>query len=234
MAQGRVWVIPSTEVKWSEAGHARVQSLFEHARRSIKISLEQWAPGSWVGRTVPEGWEEIFVYDGRLDQPSSGSELTYLLLPPGGGERLQPAAGGCTLVRVSYDDRLFGKHRDSGKHEKTGCTRSYGEFHWQLIPTCQPGNPGARTAELSKSPSGSFVTTLLEAGAGWILAEHDHPVDAVSYCLRGGGLLEASGVRYPRVPHQLALIPSGTSHSFRAGPDGAALLIFVFAPGCIV
>ena len=158
--------------------------------------------------------------DGSLE-----GEPTYVLLSPNSTEQLRAGVRGCDLVRLSYDD--------SGEIAKSQCARSYGEFLWQQIPAREGNAPGSRTTELSRSQSRSCVTTLLEANPGWLLPEHDHPVDAVSYCLRGEGVLDIGGVQYPRVPHQVALIPSGTRHSFRAGPEGAALLIFVFAPGVI-
>lgn len=220
-----VRVIPATQVEWTETGHGRVKTLYEQARPSIRLTLEQCAPDTPVRRSLPEGCEEIFLSEGSLEDPAAVGEPAYLVLSPHGSEQpLQAGVRGCVLVRLAYD---------SGEHAKTQCARSYGEFLWQQIPTRAGNAPGSRTAELSRSQSGSGVTTLLEAKAGWILAEHDHPVDAVSYCLRGGGILEVGGVQYPRVPHQVALIPSGTRHSFRAGPEGAALLIFVFAPGVL-
>ena len=215
-----VRVIPSTQVDWTETAHGRVKTLYEQARPSIRVTLEQWAPESSIRRGVPECWEEIFVSDGSLE-----GEPTYVLLSPNSTDQLRAGVRGCCLVRLSYDD--------SGEYAKTQLACSYGEFLWQQIPAREGNAPGSRTAELSRNQSGSGVTTLLEAKAGWILAEHDHPVDAVSYCLRGGGILEVGGVQYPRVPNQVALIPSGTRHSFRAGPEGTALLIFVFAPGVI-
>jgi quercetin dioxygenase-like cupin family protein len=220
-----VRVIPSTQVEWTETGHGRVKTLYEQARPSIRLTLEQWAPASPVRRTLADGCEEIFVSEGSLEYSSAVGESTYVVLSPHGAELLRAGVRGCGLVRLSYGD--------SGDHAKPQFAQRYGEFLWHQIPARGENDPGSRTAELSRSQSGGFVTTLLEANAGWILAEHDHPVDAVSYCLRGGGVLEVAGVQYPRVPHQVALIPSGTRHSFRAGPEGAALLIFVFAPGFI-
>jgi quercetin dioxygenase-like cupin family protein len=73
----------------------------------------------------------------------------------------------------------------------------------------------------------------MECRPGWILDEHDHPSDVVTYCLRGEGQLRIEQRTASYLAGELVAIPARTPHWFQSGEAGALLIIFVFEPSII-
>jgi quercetin dioxygenase-like cupin family protein len=205
--------------------------LFEAADASVRLLLEGIEPSARLIRRADRDWEEIYVFSKGSWCHTRAIDGTYLCLPPGVATVPMPVEGASpqllraicsSTARTDLDSKTLGK-----PYVKPTVA---GEFLWNEIPLRRAGDPGGRVAELSRNPSGSRVTSLMECRPGWILEEHDHPSDVLTFCLGGGGLLGLESKTESYTAGQLAVIPARKRHSFRAGEQGALLIIFVFEP----
>jgi quercetin dioxygenase-like cupin family protein len=101
---------------------------------------------------------------------------------------------------------------------------------WNEIPARRPHDPGARIAELSTNASRTRCTSLMDCRPGWILHDHDHPSDVLTFCIRGGGILGIADETIDYEAGHLVAIPAGVRHRFETGNEGALLAVFVFEP----
>ena len=70
----------------------------------------------------------------------------------------------------------------------------------------------------------------MECRPGWILDDHDHPSDVLTFCIRGGGILGIEDESKVYEAGDLIAVPAGTRHRFETGNEGAFLAVFVFEP----
>jgi quercetin dioxygenase-like cupin family protein len=70
---------------------------------------------------------------------------------------------------------------------------------------------------------------LVSLAAGVELSLHHHPHEQIGVVLEGALILVADGVDHRLVPRQAFVVPGGSEHAARAGPDGC-LVLDVFVP----
>jgi quercetin dioxygenase-like cupin family protein len=104
------------------------------------------------------------------------------------------------------------------------------QLRWEEIPARRVDDPGAKVVQLSRNQAGTSITSLVDCRPRWILDEHSHRSDVVTYCIRGGGLLGVEGKNCNFTEGQTVIIPVDTPHQFQSGPDGAFMLILVIEP----
>jgi quercetin dioxygenase-like cupin family protein len=106
----------------------------------------------------------------------------------------------------------------------------FGLLAWNEIPGRRTNDPGARIAELSTNASRTRITSLMDCRPGWILNDHNHPSDVLTFCIRGGGILGIEDESRVYESGDLITVPAGTRHRFETGNEGACLAVFVFEP----
>src|SRR5262245_52832159 len=126
----------------------------------------------------------------------------------------------------SQDLALQGTAQGKASSEVIDLTR----LTWNEIPARRANDPGARIVELAANAMRTRITSLMDCRAGWVLDDHNHPSDVLTFCVRGGGLLGIEDQSSPYHAGHLIAIPAGVRHRFETGPEGAFLLIFVFEP----
>lgn len=222
--------IHSAPASWSEREHV----IFEAPDAAVRLTLEEVQPGTGIQRRHAQEWEEILVFSANAE---TGGSLggTYLCLPPGLPTPTETAeTSPSRLLRTGYSARLaaLGRYPDASLLAPEPCFKQtrLGELLWTEIPSRRPQDPGARIAELFRLNSGTRVTSLMDCRPGWILDDHDHPSDVLTFCIRGGGLLWIEDKVNLLKPSQLVVLPAGTRHRFQAAEQGAQLIIFVFEP----
>lgn len=209
--------------------------LFEASHPPLRIILESMGAQTKLMRKDPQSWEEMYLF-GRPDLADRPSRVqgTYLCLPPGVDvPELRAGVASVKLLRAVYSGQLaegsqLSDLRATGK-PYIKPTRTDGLL-WNEIPSRRPGDPGGRVAELSRDAFGTRITSLMDCRPGWILDEHDHSSDVLTFCIRGGGLLGIEERSEPYLAGQLVAIAAGTRHSFQTGADGALLIVFVYEP----
>ena len=205
--------------------------LFASAQFPIQCWLEQLACGAGLERFSAEQWEEILLIQGDLDYNRNVHGDIYLCLTQ---EQSLPAlyAGnaGATLFRM-----FFGSAAEANNcHGKPPIeVLDFGPLAWNEIPARRPNDPGARIAELSANASRTRITSLMDCRPGWILDDHDHPSDVLTFCIRGGGILGIEDQSTAYEAGHLVKIPAGVRHRFEAGGEGALLAVFVFEPSLL-
>ena len=178
-------------------------------------------------------WEEIFLIRGELDYNRNVCTNTYLCLSP---QVLAPAccagASGAVILRVISDEEP--NHETASEVIACGKPASevvdFTRLTWNEIPSRRANDPGARIVELAANATRTRITSLMDCRAGWVLDDHDHPSDVLTFCVRGGGLLGIEDQSSPYRGGDLVALPAGIRHRFETGPEGAFLLIFVFEP----
>jgi quercetin dioxygenase-like cupin family protein len=209
------------------------KALFEAAHTSVRLVLERIVARTHLTRKAPRDWEEIYVFGKRVWTDESPIDGTYLCLPPRVPmPRVQVEGTFLQLLRATHSSRAETlPNLDSKALGKPYIKPTrVGELSWNEIPSRRPNDPGGRVAELSRNPDGSRITSLMECRPGWILEEHEHPSDVLTFCLQGGGLLGIEDKTEPYLAGQLVAIPAGKRHRFQTGEQGALLIIFVFEP----
>jgi len=228
-------IISEWEIPWkNESGGRRSKMLLEESMTSLQFVLEDYDRDSIFCRLNTLGWEEILAWKGRWFQQEVEYSGTYFVLAPG-QEFDSWTAGeeGCQLLRIGYTASLFGASTSHGRdtHGKPSIKpRQYSQFAWNEIPRRRLSDPGSRIAELSRSSDGMFVTSLMDCRSGWILDEHQHPSNVISYCFRGGGILTGQQNEVRFRAGQMAVIFAGTPHAFRTDLGGASILVCTVPP----
>ncbi|MCI0626271.1 MAG: cupin domain-containing protein [Acidobacteria bacterium] len=207
--------------------------LFESAHLPIQCWLEHLSPKSSLERCSQDAWEEVLLIEGQLLCERRVYKDIYLCLPPH-----QTAPAFCTLGSgaVLFRTAFGGEHRNAdncGQVADGKAPAEVADFErlvWNEIPARRAGDPGGRVAELSKNTAQTRITSLMDCHPGWILDEHDHPSDVLTFCIRGGGILGIKEESYAYQAGHLVVIPAGVRHRFAAGDEGALLIVFVFEP----
>src|SRR5262245_5521456 len=156
-------------------------------------------------------WEEIFLIRGQLDYNGNVCTDTYLCLPP---KRLAPACcagpSGAVIFRLmfgsepSHDLALQGTAQGKTASEVIDLTR----LTCNEIPARRANDPGARIVELAANATRTRITSLMDCRAGWVLDDHDHPSDVLTFCVRGGGLLGIEDQSSPYCAGHLVVLPA--------------------------
>lgn len=202
------------------------QLLFRAEGLRLECWLEVLPPLISWARRKPQGWEEVYLLQGTLSNEAAALEQLYLCLPPSHpAAELVAGDASARLLRLNYDGRSE-DFEASGKPSVE--VKNLQGVHWNEIPARRPGDPGGRVAELATDPRRLRITSLMDCRPGWILDEHDHPADVLTYCIRGGGRLGIGQETHAYEAGHLVVIPAGTRHSFATGKDGALLIVFTF------
>lgn len=231
----RYHITSAGSLSWeSETGEPSVRKwkvLFSRPRPLLGVFLENWTVGSSVCRITARAWEEIFVFQGAIENSQTELKQPYLALAPGDTlEGWRFASPGSGLLRFIYEvPPERGSSTDTASLQQAWRSRllTPERFVWNEIPARRPHDPGGRVAELSRI---NFIVVLMECNPGWVLDEHQHPSEVLTYCIRGGGTLGRGNIEDAFYQEQLVRIPAEVPHSFKAGPDGALLLILVLEP----
>jgi len=206
--------------------------LFESTQFPIQCWLEHLPVGWGLERFSAEQWEEILLIQGDLDYNHKVHRDIYVCLTP---DQSMPAfhAGnaGATLFRLLFGSATETSCQGSDVQGKPPVkVLDFGLLAWNEIPARRVNDPGARVAELSTNPSRTRITSLMHCRPGWILDDHDHPSDVLTFCVRGGGLLGIEDQSTPYEAEHRVKIPAGVPHRFETGAEGALLAVFVFEP----
>ena len=207
--------------------------LFESAQLPVRCWLEHVPCGTRLERFSEEDWEEILLIQGDLNCNQNAYTDLYLCLTP--GQSAPPFCtgnAGAVLLRMS-----FGSAQEKSNGQGTAAQGKppvevvdLGFLAWNEIPPRRTNDPGARIAELSTNASRTRITSLMECRPGWILDDHDHPSDVLTFCIRGGGILGIEDETAAYEAGSLVTIPAGRRHRFQTGNEGALLAVFVFEP----
>ncbi len=234
-AQSRFQIVSEWEIPWrNDLEGRRSKTLLDEPMSSLQVVLEDHSPSSTFCRSSAQGWEEILVWKGASNQLGTRYGGTYFLLIP--GEEPSPwtvSEEGCQMLRITYQGSLFGSSiSQSGDTPSKSSVKplQYDQLVWNEIPPRRPGDPGSRITELSRNSNGTLVTSLMDCRPGWILDEHQHPSNVVSYCFHGGGILMGRQDEVQFSAGQMVVIPAGMPHAFRTSADGASILACVFPP----
>jgi quercetin dioxygenase-like cupin family protein len=204
--------------------------LFQAKKARLTVSLETGASGQSVPREV-DAWEELYVFKefgvGLWDRTVEGH---YYCLPPNSEAPLLGRTPGTLQILRLTSWALSTRRPSSPEFAKPLTELTADQLQWNEIPPRRTADPGGRVAELSRDPSGTRVTSLMEGRPGWILDDHSHPSDVLAFCIHGGGTLGIEGNKMAYQAGQLSIIPAETQHCFHAGPTGALLIVFVFEP----
>ena len=168
-----------------------------------------------------------------LDYNQNAYRDIYLCLTP--DQSAPPfCAGnvGAVLLRMSFGSAQENEQRSRGAAQGKPPVEvvDLGLLAWNEIPPRRTNDPGARIAELSTNASRTQITSLMECRPGWILDDHDHPSDVLTFCIRGGGILGIEDETAAYEAGSLVTIPAGMRHRFQTGNQGALLAVFVFEP----
>ena len=178
-----------------------------------------------------EQWEEILLIQGELEYNQNVCKDVYLCLSP---QQLAPSfcAGnsGAVLLRMIFGSK---RRNDNGQGAVAPGKApveilDFARLAWNEIPARRANDPGARIAELSTNASHTRITSLMDCRPGWLLDEHDHPSDVLTFCVRGGGMLGIEEQSSAYEAGHLVAIPAGVRHRFETGKEGAFLIVFVF------
>jgi len=187
--------------------------------------------GTRLERFSEEHWEEIFLIQGDLDCKQSVYGDIYLCLTP--GQSAPPFCAGNTgavLLRMLFDGANGSSHCAVAHGKPPLEIVDFGSLAWDEIPARRANDPGARIAELSTNATRTRITSLMDCRPGWILDEHDHPSDVLTFCIRGGGILGIEKETNAYEAGHLVTIPAGMRHRFETGNEGALLAVFVLEP----
>ena len=207
--------------------------MFESAQPEIQCWVQHLACGTGLERFSGEQWEEILLIQGDLDCNQNVYRDIYLCLTP--GQSAPPfCAGnaGAVLLRMFFggapenDSNHYAVAQGKSPVEVVG----FGPLAWNEIPARRANDPGARIAELSTNASRTLISNLMDCRPGWILDDHDHPSDVLTFCIRGGGILGIEDESKVYEAGDLIAVPAGTRHRFETGNEGAFLAVFVFEP----
>jgi quercetin dioxygenase-like cupin family protein len=207
--------------------------LFESAQLPVQCWLEHLACGMRLDRFSGEHWEEILLIQGDLNWNRNFPTDVYLCLTP---EQTAPpfCAGnaGAVLLRMIFGSMPGNDHgpTTAAQGKPSVAVADFGLLTWNEIPARRANDPGARIAELSTNASRTRITSLMDCRPGWILDDHDHPSDVLTFCVRGGGILGIGEKTTIYEAGHLVTIPAGRRHRFQTGNEGALLAVFVFEP----
>ena len=207
--------------------------MFESAQLPIQCWLEHLACGTGLERFSGEQWEEILLIQGDLDCNQNVYRDIYLCLTP---EQSVPpfCAGnaGAVLLRMFFGSAPGNSNGQGAVAQGKPPVEvvDFGLLAWNEIPARRANDPGARIAELSTNASRTRITSLMDCRPGWILDDHDHPSDVLTFCIRGGGILGIEDETTAYEAGHLVTIPAGMRHRFETGNEGALLAVFVFEP----
>jgi len=206
--------------------------LFESTQFPIQCWLEHLPRGSRLERFSAEQSEEILLIEGDLDYNHDVHRDIYLCLTP---EQSLPASyagnAGAALFRMLFGSAETNNCQGSDAQGKPPIeVLDFGLLAWNEIPARRVNDAGARIAELSTNASRTRITSLMDCRPGWILHDHDHPSDVLTFCVRGGGILGIEDQSTAYQSGDLVKIPAGVRHRFETGGDGALLAVFVFEP----
>jgi quercetin dioxygenase-like cupin family protein len=209
--------------------------LFESALLPIQCWLEQLSCGTAFERLAQETWEEILLIRGQLGYNQTVCEDIYLCLPPEESvPPLRAGDSGAVLLRMMFgseEKQSSNAGQLSVAHGKVPVeVLDFRRLAWNEIPARRANDPGARIAELSTNESHTRITSLMDCRPSWILDDHDHPSDVLTFCMRGGGILGIDEETTAYEPGHLVTIPAGMRHRFQAGNQGTLLAVFVFEP----
>ena len=205
--------------------------LFESTHLPIQCWLEDLASGTHLERFSDQLWEEILLIHGSFDSNQNAYRDMYLCLTP---EQSPPSfcAGntGAVLLRMLFGNAPGNDNGATPQGKPPVAVVDFRMLAWNEIPARRANDPGARIAELSTNSSRTRITSLMECRPGWYLADHDHPSDVLTFCVRGGGILGIEDQSTVYEAGHLVKIPAGVRHRFEAGSEGALLAVFVFEP----
>jgi quercetin dioxygenase-like cupin family protein len=207
--------------------------LFGSALLPIQCWLEQLSCGTDLERLAQQTWEEILLIRGQLDYNQSVCEDIYLCLPPEQSvPPLRAGDSGAVLLRMIFDREHSSNEGQLSVAQGKAPVEvlDFKRIAWNEIPARRANDPGARIAELSTNASRTRITSLMDCRPGWILDDHDHPSDVLTFCIRGGGILGIDEGTTAYEPGHLVTIPAGTRHRFQTGNQGAFLIVFVVEP----
>jgi len=205
--------------------------LFESAQLPIHCWLEHLSCGTGLERFSSGQWEEILLIQGELDCNQNVCKDIYLCLPP---QQSAPpfCAGnsGAVFLRLIFGSELRKNNGQGVVAQGKAAVEivDFGHLTWNEIPARRANDPGARIAELSTNASRTRITSLMDCRPGWLLDDHDHPSDVLTFCVRGGGTLGVETQSSAYDAGHLVAIPAGVQHRFETGNEGAFLVVFVF------
>jgi len=207
--------------------------LFESAQLPVQFWLERLPCETRLERLSREQWEEIFLIQGDLNRNHNIYSHFYLCLTPDQSvPQFCVGNAGAVLLRV-----LFGSASGSNKGPAVDTQGKppvevvdFGLLAWDEIPARRANDPRARIVELTTNASRTRITSLMDCRPGWILDDHDHPSDVLTFCVRGGGILGIGEATTAYEAGHLVTIPAGMRHRFQTGNEGALLAVFVFEP----
>ena len=205
--------------------------LFESAQLPIQCWLEDLAPGARLERFSNALQEEILLIQSNFFCNQTVYRDMYLCLTP---EQSSPSfcAGntGAVLLRMLFGNAPRNDNGAATQGKPPVEVLDFRMLAWSEIPARRANDPGARIAELSTNSSRTRITSLMDCRPGWYLADHDHPSDVLTFCVRGGGTLGIEQQPSTYEAGQLIVIPAGVQHRFEAGNEGAFLAVFVVEP----
>jgi quercetin dioxygenase-like cupin family protein len=207
--------------------------LFESVQPQIQCWVERLTWGTSLERFSGEQWEEILLIQGHLECNQNVYTDVYLCLTPGQSAPAFSAGNAAAVMFRTFSGSAPGSNdgQDAVAQGKPPVVvADFGLLPWNEIPARRADDPGARIAELSTNASRTRITSLMDCRPGWILDEHDHPSDVLTFCVRGGGILGIEQETTAYEAGQLVAIPAGIRHRFHTGNEGALLAVFVFEP----
>jgi len=232
----RIW--SEAEIPWErnsgpDSSHA-FKVLLDEPGGLLCLSLEQYDPGAVFRRTTLHNWEELFAIRGSWSgSGKEHGEAYFCLTGTKEWEGWTAGDAGCSLLRLSRKippgktDLLSTNSVQPGQLVEP---QLFEQLNWEEIPARKADDPGARVVQLSRNQAGTSITSLMDCRPRWVLDEHCHPSDVVTYCIRGGGLLTMEGRRFNFTEGQVVTIAVDTPHQFQTGLDGAFMLILVTEP----
>jgi len=207
--------------------------LFESAQLPVQVWLEQLPCETRLERLSGEQCEEIFVIQGDLNWNHNIYSDVYLCLTPDQSvPQFCAGKAGAVLLRILFSSTPGSNNGPGADVQGKPPVEvvDFGLLAWNEIPARRANDPGARIVELSTNASRTRITSLMDCRPGWVLNDHDHPSDVLTFCVRGGGILGIDEATTAYEAGHLVTIPAGMRHRFQTGNEGALLAVFVFEP----
>jgi len=207
--------------------------LFESAQLPVQFWLEQLPCAARVERLSRGRREEILLIQGDLNWNHNIYSDVYLCLTPDQSvPQFSVGNAGAVLLRIFFGSAPESNHGPGADAQGQPPVEvvDFWQLAWNEIPARRANDPGARIVELSTNASRTRITSLMDCRPGWILDDHDHPSDVLTFCVRGGGILGIEEATIAYEAGHLVAIPAGRRHRFQTGKEGALLAVFVFEP----
>lgn len=83
---------------------------------------------------------------------------------------------------------------------------------------------------IENNPAGGMSLGYSALPAGYATPPHSHDAEELAFILVGEGAIVVDGVKFRVGPGDILLTPSGSEHATVAGPDGALVIWWVYAP----